>query len=271
MIYNIGKPSDSASLTLVGSGIKFISHLTTEAKAYIQKSDIVLYLVNEPAMQLWIQKNNSNTEPLNSFYTKYSLRLHCYHAISEHILSTLREIQHVCVVIYGHPTVFAQPGLSAVKQARKEGFYANILPGISAEDCLFADLLINPGEYGCQSFESTDFLLRLRPFDPTSHLILWQIGMIGVLGHVQQKDYTKPIMLLIEYLLAFYPEKHPLIIYEAAQYPHIEPKIIETPLINLINIPLSQLSTLYIQPLRKRIINEEMLQKLGISKEDLIF
>lgn len=37
---------NEASLILVGSGIKFISHLTTEAKAYIQHSSKVLYLVN---------------------------------------------------------------------------------------------------------------------------------------------------------------------------------------------------------------------------------
>jgi hypothetical protein len=42
-----------------------------------------------------------------------------------------------------------------------------MLPGISAEDCLFADLGIDPGIYGCQSYEATDFLANGRPWGET--------------------------------------------------------------------------------------------------------
>lgn len=88
----------NASLVVVGSGIKFLSHLTIESKAYIEQSDKVLYLVNEPAMKEWIQKINLHSESLDPFYTQYSLRSDCYRAITNHILQTLRKIQHVCVV-----------------------------------------------------------------------------------------------------------------------------------------------------------------------------
>ena len=50
----------------------------------------------------------------------------------------------------------------------REGFNAQMLAGISAEDCLFADLGLDPGKNGCQSFEATDFLIRRRQFEPTS-------------------------------------------------------------------------------------------------------
>jgi hypothetical protein len=43
-----------SSLVVVGSSIKFISHLTTEAKTYIEQSNKVLYLVNEPAIKEWV-------------------------------------------------------------------------------------------------------------------------------------------------------------------------------------------------------------------------
>ncbi len=52
----------SSSLVVVGSGIKFLSHLTTEAKTYIENSSKVLYLVNEPAIALWINEKNNNSE-----------------------------------------------------------------------------------------------------------------------------------------------------------------------------------------------------------------
>ena len=131
-------------------------------------------------MKKWIQKNNPHAESLDPFYNRYSLRLDCYRAITNHILQTLRKIQHVCVVFYGHPAVLSNAGLNAVLEARQEGFYARGLPGISAEDFLFADLLVDPGSCGCQSFEATDFLLYRRKFDSSCHLILWQVDIIGV-------------------------------------------------------------------------------------------
>ena len=66
-------------------------------------------------------------------------------------------------------------------QARAEGFNARMLPGISAEDCLFANLGADPGTHGCQSFEATSFLLRKPKFDTLTHLILWQI-LFGIQG-----------------------------------------------------------------------------------------
>src|SRR3990167_10941292 len=113
---------NKASLVVVGSGIKFLSHLTHEAKIYISQSDQVLYLVNDPAMKELIKKLNPKAQSLDSLYAKFDLRLDCYNAISDFILETLRQNQHVCVVLYGHPSIFAQPGLKAVIQAKKKDF-----------------------------------------------------------------------------------------------------------------------------------------------------
>lgn len=258
-----------ASLVIVGSGIKFLSHLTTEAKAYIQQSDKVLYLVNEPAMKEWIQKNSISAESLDPLYTQHPLRVDCYQAIANYILNAVRADQHVCVVLYGHPTVFSQIAIDAVKQARKEGIDSKILPGISAEDCLFADLLIDPGSCGCQSFETTDFLIRKRLFDPSSHLILWQVGSIGVLNHIEKHDNTQGARVLLDYLNHYYNVNHEVTLFEAAQYPHFEPRIEKFPLQQLPHIHFSRLSTLYIPPAHPISIHEEMLQKLGINKTDL--
>jgi len=259
------KNAETTSLVVVGSGIKFLSHLTTEAKAYIEQSDKVLYLVNEPVMKEWIQKNNKNTESLDEIYFKYPLRLQCYRAITEYILETLRKDLHLCVVIYGHPSVFAQPALEAVIQAKEERYYAKILPGISAEDCLFADLLFDPGRYGCQSFEATDFLIHQRKFDISSHLILWQVGVIGALGHPINHDNKNGAMQLMKYLLKFYDAKHKISLYEAAQYPGFEPKINELELAQLAEAEISRIATMHIPPIKKTEMNMEMLQALNID------
>jgi uncharacterized protein YabN with tetrapyrrole methylase and pyrophosphatase domain len=255
----------NASLVVVGSGIKFVSHLTTEARAYIEQSDKVLYLVNEPAMQEWIQRKNPNSESLAPLYTKYPLRLHCYQAITNYILEQVRKNQHVCVVLYGHPTVFAMPGLEAIKLARKEKYYAIALPGISAEDCLYADLLIDPGSVGCQTFEATDLLVHHRQIDNSCHLILWQAGAIGLLRHANTFDNSKGLGLLVQYLKKYYPVSHEITIYEAAQYPSFEAAINKVLLENLFEMKLSNIATLYIPPYRQVKCDNEILEILGIN------
>jgi tetrapyrrole methylase family protein / MazG family protein len=255
----------NASLTVVGSGIKFISHITTETKTYIEQSNKVLYLVNDPVMKEWIKKTNVHAESLDDLYVKYPLRLHCYQAITDYILEQVRREKHVCVVLYGHPTVFAQPALEAVLQAKKEGYDAKILPGISAEDCLFSDLLIDPGSCGCQSFETTDFLVYRRKFDTSCHLLLWQVGTIGVLSHPRNHDNTKGAQFLQNYLAKYYSFDHEVIVYEAAQYPCFKPRIEKMPLAQLSTAKYSSLSTLYVPPSSKRKLDKKVLAQLSID------
>lgn len=261
--------NDKSSLVVVGSGIKFFSHLTTESKSYIQQSDIVLYLVNDPAMKEWIRMNNANTESLDLLYTKYHLRIDSYRAITDYILQTLKKIQHVCVVFYGHPCIFSRPGLDAVIEARRQGYYAKVLPGISAEDCLMADLLIDTGVSGYQSFEATDFLLHRRQFDPASHLMLWQVDVIGVLDHAMQHKDNKGRKILANYLSQYYNDDHVVVCYEAAQYPSFEPLIQKMKLTNLPSGNFSPISTLYIPPSRQTHYDRIMAKELGISIEEL--
>lgn len=259
----------NASLVVVGSGIKLISHLNTETKAYIEQADIVLYLVNDPLMKEWIVQANAHAESLDHLYTKHKLRLHCYQEITHYILEKLRSDKHVCVVFYGHPAVFAQSALEAVVQARIDGYDAKVLPAISAEDCLFADLLIDPGSCGCQSYEATDFLIHRRPFSTHSHLILWQIGVIGTLAHAMNHNNKNGINVLCNYLEKLYSTEHKVIVYEAAQYPSFDPRIDEMTLSQLRTASLTRISTLYIKPSGNLACDMQMLNELNIDINEL--
>ncbi|MDX1901497.1 MAG: SAM-dependent methyltransferase [Gammaproteobacteria bacterium] len=260
----------SVSLVVAGSGIKFVSHLTQETQAYVRQADIVLHLMNDPAMKVWIEQNSQQAEALDHFYARFRLRRDCYRAITEHILATVRKQQHVCVMLYGHPTVFAQPGREAVRRALEEGIDAKILPGISAEDCLFADLLIDPGTVGCQSFEATDFILHRRRFDDSSHLILWQVSLIGVLDNPSNHDNRNGARCLVNYLSKSYSLDHEVILYEAAQYPSFSATIQRLRLRDLPEAAFSRVATLYIPPARRAVYDPDVLEALNMPLADLI-
>lgn len=163
----IAVPSQPGSLVVVGVGIA-LGQTTLEAKAHVEAADKVYYLVSNPSAVLWLEQLNATAESLYSFYEVGKPRLQSYDDMVDRVVSAVRAGQAVCAAFYGHPGVFADPGHRAVKVARSEGYPARMLPGVSAEDYLFADLGIDPSRCGCQSYEASDFLICGRLFDPTA-------------------------------------------------------------------------------------------------------
>ncbi|VVC75196.1 hypothetical protein AQUSIP_04830 [Aquicella siphonis] len=255
-----------SSLTVVGSGIRFMSHLTIEAKAVIEAADKILYLVNDPAMRAWLLARHPEAESLEKAYYDYPKRASAYQAMTRTILQALECGRHICVVLEGHPGVFARPALEAVIQARLAGHTAVMLPGISADAYLFSELQIDPGSAGCQSYEATDFLIHRRAFDGCSHLLLWQVSMIGILTRHDAHDHRRGTQLLVERLGEVYPDSHAVTLFEGSQYPHIASRIEKCPLKNLANAGISGMTTLYIPPARKPPTDMRMLQQLGIME-----
>jgi uncharacterized protein YabN with tetrapyrrole methylase and pyrophosphatase domain len=170
-------------LTVVGTGYLAGGHATIETLACLKSAEKLFYVVSEEAMRVWLDSLNCKAESLEDSYAPGKPRYQSYEEMIQRMLREVRAGRQVVTAFYGHPGVFVYPSHEAIRRARQEGYSAQMLPGISAEDCLFADLGIDPAEHGCQSFEATDFLIHRRKFDPTSHLVLWQAGAIGV------KDY----------------------------------------------------------------------------------
>ena len=257
------------SLTVVGPGICLGSHITNETLVTIQNAEKVLINVYDPLMQTWLEHINPNTESLQQFYSFSKERSTSYEEMTDYILSYLYQGLKVCAVFYGHPGVFARSGHESIRRAQAEGYSTRMLPAVSSEDCLFADLGIDPSDCGCQSFEATDFLVYDRKFDPTSSLILWQIAMIGETKAINEVNTTN-LFILVEMLQKSYISSHKVALYEAAQYPICDPLI---QWVNLENVPYSQvtqLSTLYIPPNALASLDIIMVRRLGISlpKED---
>jgi hypothetical protein len=244
--------SDSArsgELVVVGTGIKLIVQTTIEALECIKRADRLLYLVTEPATETWVRRLNPAAETLRDCYAPGKPRDRSYREMVQRILASVRTGAYVCAVFYGHPGVFVNPGHDAVRRARREGFRARMLPGISTEDCLFADLGLDPGDEGCQSFEATSFLAYRCRFDPTSALILWQVGVLGE-PSIRKDMQCRPERLrrLTTYLRRYYAARHPIVLYEAAQFPISKPRIQRIALANLPTTTVWPITTLYIPP-----------------------
>lgn len=249
-------------LALVGSGIKSISHFTIEFKTYTTNADKVLYLVNEPITKQWIECYSKLSESLDPIYFAENDRQNSYDKIRDKILVELETYNFITVVHYGHPTIFADPGLQAILEAKKNSIETIILPGISVENCLYADLKIDPGQFGCFHVEATELLLYDKIIDPTAHLCIWQPGMIGNRSVPEPNKTPNHLKLLRSKLNNYYPDDHRVILYEASMYAGVDPVIHQFSLSAIEDQNIGTLATLYIPPIAQRKPNIEILNQL---------
>lgn len=250
-------------LVIVGTGIRTVGQLTMESVAWIERAEKLFYVVADPVAEEVIKRlNPGGAESLLGLYGEGKPRMETYEQMIEAILASVRAGRMTVGAFYGHPGVFAYPSHESVRRARREGFRARMLPGISAEDCLFADLGVDPAVNGCQSFEATDFMANGRTLDTSSQVILWQVGVVGDWTYRRNGYDLSAMPLLLERLYRFYPPTHQVVIYEAPTLPGCEPMIRPIPLYALPYSGVGSASTLYIPPARQTFADPAIYSRL---------
>jgi uncharacterized protein YabN with tetrapyrrole methylase and pyrophosphatase domain len=251
----------SGSLVVVGVGLMLGHHATLETVAAIRRAEHVFHLVQNTAAETWVRRLNPRTSPLGDCFQEGKPRDRSYAMMAARVVDAVRRGEQVCAVFYGHPGVLVSPAYQALTRARREGYPARMLPGISAEDCLFADLAIDPRGLGWQSFEATDFLLRRRRFDPTAALILWQVGVLGD-ADIRPKMQARPerLQLLVDALAPHYPRRQSVILYEAPEFPVSDPVIVRVPLRRLAEQRIYPQTTLYVPPVPTTTLDTRVLR-----------
>ena len=253
------------SLACIGIGITLGSHLAPLARSYLEQSDVVFLAVSDGIVEKWIESLHPDVRSLQPYYAGNKSRMKTYREMVAAILAEVRAGKKVCVAFYGHPGVFAWAPHEAIRIARKEGFDAHMEPGISAEDCLYADLGIDPGTVGCQHYEASQLLYYQRCIDTSAHLILWQVGAVGDQGRGRAHATTNAEyrLILVERLARDYPLTHKVIVYRAATLPIHAPSIQRITLRKLADFKIEPADTVVIPPARKLEPDVRTLRRLA--------
>jgi len=251
------------SLVCVGVGMTLGSHITPLARSHIEKADVVFAAVSDPLVGEWIAQMHPDVRSLQPFYREGKSRATTYRQMVDAMLTQVRAGLRVCGAFYGHPGVFAWPPHQAIAIARKEGYRAHMEPGISAEDCLYADLGIDPGTVGCQHYEASQLLFYKRRIDPTAYLVLWQAGVAGDRSLARFSTGAEYRRVLFDVLARDYPLDHALIIYRAATLPIEEPRIERVRLADIADARVELADTLVIPPARPLEVNQRVLARLA--------
>jgi precorrin-6B methylase 1 len=249
------------SLTVVGTGYRLAGQITPEALTCIRRADR-LFHVTDSITAAQLKQVNPSAESLRDCYSVGGSRMRSYRKMVQRMLAPVREGLKVCTAFYGHPGVVVYAGHEAIRIARREGHHAEMLPGISALDCLIADVGVDLA-LGCQSFDATDFLARKRKIDLHANLILWQIVSIGVSTFEQGRDCWNPegFKILAVVLGKMYGSRHKVVHYRASIYPMFDPVIQRISLKDLGDCRIGLGSMLYVPPLGKAPLDMKMVAR----------
>ncbi|MGN2245565.1 SAM-dependent methyltransferase [Frateuria sp. GZRR35] len=236
------------SLACVGMGMTLGSHLTPLARSHIEQADVVFAALSDGIVELWLQRLHPDVRSLQPYYQEGKSRMTTYRQWVEVMMAEVRAGKRVCGVFYGHPGIFAWSPHKVIAVARAEGFAAHMEPGISAEDCLYADLGIDPGRCGCQHFEASQLLFYERRIDPAGYLVLWQVGLVGDLSLKRFSTGPAYRQLLVDLLALDYPLAHEIIIYRGATLPIQKPRVRRLALRDLVDASLTAEETVVLPP-----------------------
>lgn len=252
----------SGSLACVGLGMMLGAHLGPRARAHIEQADVVFVAASDALVELWVQGMRPDARSLQPYYTEGKPRPETYRQMVEAMLAEVRAGRHVCGAFYGHPGVFASVPHRAIAQARAEGFDAVMEAGVSAEDTLYADLGIDPGDVGCQHYEANQFVFNRRRIDASACLVLWQVGVAGDRSCRRFASLPAHRQLLVDRLLEDYPADHVATLYEAATLPIGTPRIEPVRIADLAGADLRMQSTLVVPPALPLTPDAAMLARL---------
>ncbi len=259
------------TLVCVGTGLRLAGQITPLAQSHIETADVVIGAVPNGFARKWLQEISKEYVCLLDYYSECEVegkdRRDTYRRMSATILEAVRAGKTVCAAFYGHPGIFACISHMAIAAARAEGFSAEMLPGISAEDCLVADLGIDPGRTGLQSMETTQYMIYERRIDPTALLVLWQPYLAGELTLKRFNSTPAKLQLLVDKLARDYPLDHTVILYEAAAGPLEKTRVEHLRLSDLPHAQLQGITTLVIPAASPLKLDHSMVTQLEALPE----
>jgi precorrin-6B methylase 1 len=259
----VSNETSRGSLACVGMGMTLGSHLTPLARDHIEQADVVFAALSDHIVELWLQRMNPDVRSLQPHYAEGKPRSKTYQEWVDLMMAEVRAGKRVCAVFYGHPGIFAWSPHKAIEVARAEGFQAHMEPGISADDCLYADLGIDPGRFGCQHFEASQLLFYEHRLNPAGYLVLWQVALVGDGSMTRFHTGQSYRQVLVDRLSQDYPLDHEVIIYHGATLPIEQPRTRCIALRDLPGTTLTSQETVVLPPAMPLKSNAAMRERLA--------
>lgn len=209
-----------ADIYIVGLGVLNIDQITRQTERAIRRSNEVLYVDTGVATRTFLDGLCPKVTPLfATSYEESGRRLNAYHQMAARVLDAALDHPPVTFAMHGHPIVGVYAPFLIKDTAGLLDLEVQVMPGISAMDCLFAELMVDPCVSGIQMYEATEMLLRRRPLQPDVPALIWQIGCVETALYTTRRSKPERFERLQSHLLHFYPPEHTVTAFYSTPHP----------------------------------------------------
>jgi len=256
---------------IVGTGIKWIEHITLEVDKVLSSCNSILYVERAPGIDRYFSQKADKVVDLTSLYAENKDRMETYRDMATQVVQEALDNPPVAFALYGHPTIYSYPPFLVKEMSNALGLSVKVLPGVSSLDTLFCDLLVDPAVNGIQMFEATDLILREHQISPNLSTVIWQIGSLGTSLFSSAKSESKRFDGFVDYLKKFYPGEHPVFAVYTQPHPMLKSQVNKFPLNKLPEFAevLHSAVTLYLPPLRPNSVKNAQLAAQLIDQQSL--
>lgn len=202
--------ADKCDIRIVGLGMRSVDQLTREARRAIQGCTTLYVVDSSPGIQSYFTALGLEVVDLSRHYAEGKDRLQTYLEMSKEVISGAINKGPVSFGLYGHPTVFAYPPFVIKAVAESFGLTVGVVPGVSALDCMLAELMIDPATDGMQMFEATDIVIRKRTLLVDVHTLIWQIGALETGLYSKNPSTPGRFDRFLDHIAGFFPVHHPV-------------------------------------------------------------
>lgn len=205
---------------IVGLGILNVDQVTNETEHVLRRANEVLFVDTGVATRQYLEKLCPRVTPLyETSYREGGCRVASYDHMAVRVIEAALDHSPIAFAMGGHPVVGAEAPFLIHEMARLLKLEVRTLPAVSAMDCLFAELMLDPCLTGLQMFEATDLLLRQRPLQADVPALIWQVGALETRLHTLRPSVPERFARFQRYLLQFYPAAHQVVAYYATPHP----------------------------------------------------
>ena len=212
---------------IAGLGLQTATQITPQVEQAIRESREVLYIDTGVATRQRLEALCPRVTPLfDESYREANARASAYEHMAIRVIEAALDRPPVTFAIHGHPLIAAHPPFLVLNMARALGQRAEVLPGISSLDAIFADLQFDPVVHGVQMYEATDLLLRRRPLLHDVPAIIWQVGPLETALHTERVSRPERFARFVAHLRRYYPARHQVKAIYCSPHPLLPPHIL---------------------------------------------
>lgn len=262
---------DKCDVRVVGMGMRSVDQISREALRAIKGSKRLFLIDGSPGIAAYFKAQGMEVIDLAKHYEEGKDRLQTYIEMAQDVVASAIDDGPVSFGLYGHPTVFAYPPFLVKAVAESCGLTVGVVPGISAMDCILAELMIDPATHGMQMFEATDVVIRRRTLLTDVQTLIWQIGALETGLYSTKPGSPTRFNRFVSHVTNFFPSAHKVVAIFASDNPFIPTVIYRFKLGELPTYAdkLHGGFTLHIPPLHAAAVEDYEALELLKSKEYL--